>query len=120
MVDRDPQSFKENQYDNIINGFNDNNKNIAISNPCFEFYLLLHLTNLSQYDDSIIEKIKRNKRIKKSKSSLKYCEYLLDKEVKLLNMNNSYKKNKYNAQIFIDKLEDLFNHAQQFEQDNQT
>lgn len=42
IFDRDPQSFKENQYDSVRKLCDENRFQLYITNPCFEFWLLLH------------------------------------------------------------------------------
>lgn len=90
IIDRDWQSFKEDQYETVLQICNDNNYKLGITNPCIEFWLLLHINDCTRYD---MERVKLNKRISKSKSSRKYVESLLAKEI-------SYKKNKLNFEVF--------------------
>lgn len=63
IVDRDRGSFTEEQYDQLLQA--DKNKEIrfCISNPCFEFWLLLHFSNCLEYDaNDILENNKDGRR----------------------------------------------------------
>ena len=49
----------------------DNDYNLGISNPCFEFWLLLHFTNCKEYDE---EEIRINRKTSKSRNSKRFVE----------------------------------------------
>ncbi|MGL5355333.1 MAG: RloB family protein [Cetobacterium sp.] len=42
VIDRDPNNFFESQFDKIVQECKKNKYFLAITNPCFEFWLLLH------------------------------------------------------------------------------
>ncbi|WP_084389102.1 RloB family protein [Fusibacter sp. 3D3] len=54
VFDRDPKTFFEHQYNEIIEKCGKYGINIGFTNPTFEFWLLLHLPNINQYDESIL------------------------------------------------------------------
>ena len=81
IIDRDKGSFKQSQYNEVVTICKENNYNLGISNPCFEFWLLLHLSNCKEYD---IEDIGINRKVSKSKRFLE--RKLADK------LNGSYNK----------------------------
>lgn len=45
-----------------------------VSNPCFELWLLLHYEDISTFDQSTKELIKKNKKVTKAKNAKKYIE----------------------------------------------
>ena len=59
ILDRDCHSFTEEQFDEVIVKSKDNNLNLGISNPCFEFFLLLHFDGVYDLD---FNKLKENKK----------------------------------------------------------
>jgi hypothetical protein len=50
IADRDLHSFFETQYDTLASNCLAEGVDIFISNPCFELWLLLHYSNLQEYD----------------------------------------------------------------------
>ena len=63
IVDRDRQSFKENQYDEIVKRCEEHHVQLYVTNPCFEFWLLLHFDEIFKLDGN---KLLNNKKIPKS------------------------------------------------------
>lgn len=110
ILDRDYGSFKEPQYEKVIEICNEYNFSLGISNPNFEFYLLLHLvdgTSLEQH------KIKNNPNITNKK---KYVEYELNHEMK--KYTDSYRKNKYDADFLIKRFPDFKENVKKYADDN--
>lgn len=112
ILDRDYRSFKEEQYDRVLEICNQNDFLLGISNPNFEFYLILHLS-----DASVLNKTSLLENVKKTKSK-KYCEYQLNELVKEL--DSTYKKNRYNAKIFIDKFPEVLENVKSYKEDNES
>ncbi|MCT4637768.1 MAG: RloB family protein [Bacteroidales bacterium] len=54
VVDRDKQNVSEDQLNNIINKCNKEGYNLALSNPTFEFWLLLHIADIEEYDLNVL------------------------------------------------------------------
>lgn len=71
IIDRDKGSFKTSQYEQVVKICDDNDYNLGISNPCFEFWLLLHFTNCKEYDE---EEIRINRKTSKSRNSKIFVE----------------------------------------------
>ncbi|MDC7230722.1 MAG: RloB family protein [Sphaerochaetaceae bacterium] len=63
IVDRDTQSFTSEQYDEVVQKCKTENFQLFVTNPCFEFFLLLHKTDASEYP---VEEILRNRKIGKT------------------------------------------------------
>lgn len=112
ILDRDYGSFKEFQYDKVIEICNEYNFSLGISNPNFEFFLLLHMV-----DGTLLEtdKIKRNPNITNKK---KYVEYELNQE--MLKYTNAYRKNKYDAGFLIKRFPKLQENVKKYADDNLT
>lgn len=71
VVDRDRKSFKEEQYQKLCEANKQKEIRFCISNPCFEFWLLLHLCDCSEYDKS---KLIANKRTGRRTQVEKYLK----------------------------------------------
>jgi len=77
VIDRDKDSFMEKQYDEVIKFCNENKVNLYVSNPNFEFWLLLHFKEV-EYEDN--KKILENPKINSSRRYLEkrlhdICKY---------------------------------------------
>lgn len=65
IVDRDTDSFSENQFEEVKNGCSENGYQLILSNPNFELWLLFHF--LESLNDQDKEEIKVNKIIVEEK-----------------------------------------------------
>lgn len=93
IVDRDKESFTEQQYDSVLQTCKERNFGFYPSNPCFEFWLLLHFVDVGQLDKNmLLENPLVNKRYR-------YTEYELRKRIK------GYKKTSYNALPLVEKID---------------
>jgi hypothetical protein len=54
IVDRDMHSFKEFQYEAMLALCKETGFHLCITNPCFELWLLLHYSDLSEYDHKLL------------------------------------------------------------------
>ncbi|MEG3310274.1 RloB family protein [Streptococcus sp. SS-4456] len=96
IVDRDKESFTEQQYDQLIKLCQKEGFELGISNPCFEVYLLMHLSDLSLVSlDDLLENAKEENRT--------LAERLLREEMGKLGEN--FSKKSYNPHFFIDQFE---------------
>lgn len=66
---------------------------LAVSNPCFEFWLLLHLVDLKEYKKSTLIELKQNKKAGKHSRSR------LDKEI--MDILGSYNKSNIDTKAFL-------------------
>ena len=110
ILDRDCHSFTEKQFDEVIVKSKDNNLNLGISNPCFEFFLLLHFDGVNDLD---FNKLKENK--KQGKKT--YVERQLNEYLKEFT-GTSFKKNKYDTEFFITRTDIAIRNAGYFESGN--
>ena len=97
VVDRDPESFTEFQFDDVLKICKDNKFEFLISNPNFEFWLLLHFNVVNELDQNDL--LKNEKINSDAKSSVRYITNELRKALGI------YKKNKYRAEELISNID---------------
>lgn len=96
VFDRDMKSLSETQYNEIVNIAANNNFLLGISNPSFELFLFLHLSDLDGED---CQKIKENDK----NGDKTYIELLLKRISK--SKGCQFNKNRYDPNFFIDQFE---------------
>ncbi len=92
IVDRDHWSFTETQYDKVFNSCCEKNVHFVVTNPCFEFFLILHHNNVS-FDN---QKMLDNKR-DRHKNTYAYNV--------LKQYDPNYEKNRYNVESYVSRIE---------------
>lgn len=105
IVDRDRQSFKEDQYDCVKNTCAKEGFQLYVTNPCFEFWLLLHFDEVFNLD---LEKIKGNIKVTGKR---RYTEDELRKLV------NGYKKNNIQFPVFASRIDKAISNEKCFAED---
>lgn len=106
IIDRDKGSFKKKQYDRVVQICKTENYDLGISNPCFEFWLLLHLCTASDYDK---QEILNNKKQSKRKTFV---------EKKLAeNLQGSYNKSNLKFDQFKDNIKNAIKNYKLYETD---
>lgn len=106
VVDRDPESFFEWQYDEVLKTCQKNGIKFLLSNPNFEFWLLMHFDEVLNLDK---EKILHNEKINKnSKSSIRYIPNELRKVL------GKYKKNNFDAELLVRKIDTAIKNEKEF------
>lgn len=93
IVDRDKQSFKPEQYDYVLEQCQKYQFNFYVSNPCFEFWLLLHYPDVDKLDKQAVLENKKATSKKKLTEKL-LCEKLI-----------GYKKNSLKFECIKDKVD---------------
>ncbi|MCY7165709.1 RloB family protein [Streptococcus gallolyticus] len=115
ILDRDRHSFTKEQFDEVLVKSKSNNLNLGITNPCFEFFLLLHFKEIiSVLDHDNLEKLKNNPKSGKKT----YVEQLLSNYL-FQYTNRSFKKNNYDTNFFIERIDVALANAKQFEINNE-
>lgn len=104
VIDRDPQNFSEQQYDNFLKMCKEYNYKVYVSNPTFELFLLLHDDKIFDIDKTAMLE---NRRVSNSKRFL---------EVKLSEIFGCNKKN-INFEKFKVNIKKAINNEKQFEED---
>ena len=107
IIDRDKHSFIEEQLAKVVKICKENNFLLGLTNPCFEFYLLLHLSDCSGYT---VKDLVENEKT----GSKTLAEAILNSEYKKINKNISYKKNSYDTDLFLSRLEKLYHNCSEF------
>lgn len=92
IVDRDKNSFTAKQYEELISSCSKNGFRLCVTNPCFEFWLLMHFDINRRFD--------KNKMLKNEKisSDVTYCHDVLR------NIFKGYHKNSYDASVLMPKI----------------
>ena len=85
IVDRDKDSFTSAQYDYVVEQCKNRNYGIYITNPCFEFWLLMHFDDVKELDPELLLE---NPKVSAER---RYCEHELRKRIP------KYSKSKYDA-----------------------
>lgn len=102
IVDRDEKSFTVNQYDDVLNKCRINNYSLFVTNPCFEFWLLMHFDDVIELEE---EKIRKNEKLS---SKNRFLQSELNKRLK------GYKKNKYDPQRLVINIDKAINNSFKF------
>lgn len=93
VVDRDKDSFTEVQYDNVLKTCKKRNFYFYLSNPCFEFWLLMHFDDVDKLDNM---KLLDNPFVTKR---YRYTEHELKRLIR------GYKKSRYNAIELVGRID---------------
>jgi hypothetical protein len=104
VLDRDRQNFKIKNLAEIVQQCKQKNYELAITNPCFEFWLLLHLTDFKNYDEQDL--LGNEPKTKNSKRFL---------EAELTKLLGSYGKSSYQAMKLIESIDFAINQAQELD-----
>lgn len=109
VVDRDEHSVTKDQLLAIIEKCQTEGYNLALSNPTFEFWLLLHITSIEEYDQNLLLE---NPRIP-SKSKKRFIE----KE--LTSLLGGYNKKDIRFERFVPGIKDAIQRAKDLPHDNE-
>lgn len=93
IVDRDRESFTEPQYDSVLKTCKERSFSFYLSNPCFEFWLLLHFDNVDKLDNA---KLLDNPFVTRKR---RYTECELKKRI------SGYSKTRYNAVDLVKRVD---------------
>lgn len=111
IVDRDRESFvshpENDQYSYVLNRCSENGFGFYLSNPCFEFWLLLHFDEVLQLD---IDQLLKNPKVT---SKRRYTEQ------KLRALLPGYSKAKYDVKKLVQKIDVAIANEKRFCEDDQ-
>lgn len=109
IVDRDKDSFiakpNNNQYEYVMKVCKNKGFSFFVTNPCFEFWLLLHFDEVFQLDKDMLQE---NPKIRAKR---KYTEQALRK------LLPGYRKDKYNVDILMERVEFAVRNEKKFCED---
>ncbi len=108
IVDRDKRSVNEEQYNQLLKKCNENNYDLFISNPCFEFWLLLHFNEVFDLDRV---KLLENEKISDEDKAIHYTENELKK------LLPEFEKNNICFDKLINQIKLAIENEKSFEQD---
>ena len=75
VIDRDKQSWEEKTMESIAKQCSQKEILLAVSNPCFELWLLLHHKSIESFSENFQEKLLNNKKVNQNKTFIqKYLE----------------------------------------------
>ena len=97
VVDRDRLSFTEEQYEKVIRDGKDNNISVYVTNPCFEFFLALHLSDMLNVDKNALRE-----NLKTNNITFAHSE--------LLKLDPEYKKENFDVNKYISQTETVVRH----------
>src|SRR5690606_1617922 len=69
---------------------------VAVSNPCFEFWLLLHIKDISEYDEKELSLLLKNEKVSKKKNYI---------DSKIGAILGSYNKSNPKPELFLPTLD---------------
>lgn len=109
IVDRDRKSFisapGNNQYTYVMNKCKEKNFGFYVTNPCFEFWLMLHFDEVLTIDES---KMLINPKVTAKRN---YAE------VELRKMIPNYKKTRYDAETLVNNIDNAIENEKKFCED---
>lgn len=111
IIDRDKDSFlsssRNNQYAYVLNECRERGFGFYLSNPCFEFWLLLHFDKVFDLDK---EKLLKNEKVS---SSRRYAEYELRK------VFPGFHKSHYRPHILMQNIDQAIKNEKSFCEDEE-
>lgn len=108
VVDRDKQNVSEEQLKAIINKCSSEGYNLALSNPTFELWLLLHIIGIEYYDKDVL--------LTNQKLRVKSKKRFIEKELSVL--LGGFNKNKIQFEKFESGINDAIGRAKELHTDN--
>lgn len=107
VCDRDQHSFVDEQYDDSLEKCRKHKLNLIVTNPCIEFWFLLHYTDCKEYDESLI--------LDNKKENDKTYVYRL-----LKSKDSTYNKNYINVEKYHSFLNIALENSKKYSSDSLT
>ena len=109
IIDRDKESFvskpENNQYEYVLNTCKENGFGFYLTNPCFEFWLLLHFDDISNLDSA---ELLENRKVTAKRH---YTEQMLRERM------SSYNKSSYDVGWFIERIDTAIQNEKKYCED---
>ncbi len=83
---------------------------VAVSNPCFEFWLLLHIKDIAEYDENELGLILKNVKVSSKKNYV---------DSKITEILGSYNKSNPRPELFLPTLERAIKQAKELDSNNE-
>jgi hypothetical protein len=106
LIDRDKQSWKIPEIDHVAQQCNQGRIGFAMSNPCFELWILLHLTDLDTFSAEELAEMLENKKINKNRTWI---------EKKLSELLEGYNKTNIRSDRFINGCYEAVSRAEKLD-----
>ncbi len=107
VIDRDKQSWGIEQIKEVAQSSNQKGYYFGLSNPCFELWILLHLTEIKEYSESQKKDLFENKKVNKNRTKL---------ESEIIRLNGSYNKSNPDLAKIIPNVQNAIEQAKQIDQ----
>lgn len=105
IVDRDKESFTASQYEYVLEQCRKRGFGFYVTNPCFEFWLLLHFNDVVEINK---EKLLENPKVT---AKQRYSERELRKRIP------AYRKSKYDAKLLVKNIDSAIHNEAKFCED---
>jgi RloB-like protein len=83
---------------------------VAVSNPCFEFWLLLHIKDISEYNSEEMQLILQNRKVSLNRNYV---------DTKIVEILGSYNKSNPKPELYIPKIENAIKQAKNLNQSDE-
>lgn len=83
---------------------------VAVSNPCFELWLLLHIKNIEDYSQEELDLIAKNKKVSSKKN---YVDFKIEEVLGFYNKSNP------RPELFIPTLENAIRQAKNLDKSDE-
>jgi len=107
LIDRDKQSWNIDQIKEVARLCNQKEYHLGLSNPSFEIWILIHFSDLSEYNSAELREIFENKKVNKNRTKL---------EKEIIRYNGSYNKSNPNLSKVIPKVPQAIKNAKALDQ----
>lgn len=105
----DTDSWPEEQLSDVATKCQQKGYRLAVSNPCFELWLLLHVKDIEEYDQEQKDRLERNERVSQNRTAI---------EKELVEILGSYNKSNLNSDLFLPHVEKAIEQAENLDLDS--
>jgi len=106
VINRDKQSWTLEEIAEVAQVCLQKGYYLALSNPCFELWLLLHIKSLEEYSDDILQEFLENKKVTASRTRL---------EKELILLLGSYNKSNLDTSPFLGLVQKAIERAKKLD-----
>ena len=106
MIDRDKQSWTLEEIVEVAQVCLQKGYYLAVSNPCFELWLLLHIKSLENYSDSVLQAFIENKKVSSNRTRI---------EKELILLLGSYNKSNLETSSFLPFVKEAIENAKKLD-----
>jgi len=107
IIDRDKQSWDIRQIKEVAQFCSQKKYFLGLSNPSFELWILLHITDLKRYNKTQLEELFKNKKVNKNRTRL---------EAEIITINGSYNKSNPDLKTILSNVKDAVQRAKELDE----